>query len=95
MEIIVRRIMTDENWDFGFTAVDESELEIVKKVQEEASLSTSTVEELQDKVDKLYNAILPLLANLKKDPEKDYILWKNRVEKVNEFEEYLNKIVGK
>jgi uncharacterized protein Yka (UPF0111/DUF47 family) len=95
MEIIVRRIMTDENWDFGFTAIDESELEIVKKVQEEASLSTSTVEELQDKVDKLYNAILPLLANLKKDPEKDYILWKNRVEKVNEFEEYLNKIVGK
>jgi uncharacterized protein Yka (UPF0111/DUF47 family) len=82
-------------FDFGFTAIDESELEIVKKVQEEASLSTSTVEELQEKVDKLYNAILPLLANLKKDPEKDYILWKNRVEKVNEFEEYLNKIVGK
>ena len=46
----------------------------------------------QEKLDKLYNAITPLLNNLKKNPEKDYILWPNRVEKVDQFEDMLRKI---
>jgi len=46
----------------------------------------------QEKVDRLYNAIQPLLSNLKKNPEKDYILWPNRVEKVDQFEDMLRKI---
>jgi len=40
----------------------------------------------------LYNGILPLLENLKKNPEKDYIYWPNRTGKVEEFELYLKKI---
>jgi hypothetical protein len=46
----------------------------------------------QDKLDKLYNSIVPLLNNLKKNPEKEYILWPNRVEKVEEFETRLLNI---
>ena len=51
--------MTDDDFDFGFTAVDENELDVVQKAAETASILTA--EPLQDKIDKLYNAIIPLL----------------------------------
>ena len=69
-------------FDFGFTAVDEDELEAVQKVSETA---TST----EEKLNSLYNAIIPLLNNLKANPEKDYILWPNRLAKVEQFEDVL------
>jgi len=72
-------------FDFGFTAVDEEELEVVQK-------TTTTATSTQDKLDRLYNAVTPLLNNLKKNPEKEYILWPNRLNKVEEFESHLLKI---
>jgi hypothetical protein len=36
--------------------------------------------------------MIPLLNNLKMNPEKDYILWPNRLAKVEEFEDHLQKI---
>jgi hypothetical protein len=78
--------------DFGFTAVDEAELEAVQQAASQASATAQTAEQLQEKVDKLYNAIVPLLSNLKKNPEKEYILWPNRLAKVEEFESHLLKI---
>ena len=78
--------MTDDIFDFGFTAVDEDELasvEISKKIAEESS---ATAEQFEARLDKLYNAIIPLLNNLKKNPEKEYILWPNRVVKIEQFE---------
>ena len=84
--------MSDDFFDFGFTAVDESELEAVQKATNEVSQVTSTVETTQEKLDKLYNAITPLLNNLKKNPEKEYILWPNRLEKVEQFEDHIQKI---
>ena len=80
-------------FDFGFTAVDESELDAVKEVQANATSSTAENKALQDKVNNLYNAILPLLTNLKKNPEKEYILWPNRTEKIEQFEEHIRKII--
>lgn len=82
----------DDIFDFGFTAVDEDELasvEISKKIADE---SVATAEQLEARLDKLYNAITPLLNNLKKNPEKDYILWPNRLNKVEGFETHLLKI---
>ena len=84
--------MTDDTFDFGFTAVDESELETVQKLTATAETASTTSDELQAKIDKLYNAIVPLLTNLKKNPEKEYILWPNRIEKVEQFEDYLYEI---
>ena len=80
-------------FDFGFTAVDESELDAVKEVQASASSSSAEKKELEEKVNKLYNAILPLLTNLKTNPEKEYILWPNRTEKIEQFEEHISKII--
>ena len=87
--------MSDDFFDFGFTAVDESELEAVQKATNEVSQVTSTVETTQEKLDKLYNAITPLLNNLKKNPEKEYILWPDRLNKVEQFEDYLTSIYQK
>ena len=84
--------MADDLFDFGFTAVDEDELDAVQKVTQKAAAVESTATTTQEKLDKLYNAIVPLLNNLKKNPEKEYILWPNRLTKVEAFEDHLQKI---
>ena len=84
--------MSDDIFDFGFTAVDESELKAVQEASAKAESVASNATVTQDKLDKLYNAVVPLLNNLKKNPEKEYILWPNRIEKVEEFESHLLKI---
>jgi hypothetical protein len=81
------------DFDFGFTAVDENELEAVQKVTSQASSASATAQELEDKLNKLYNSILPLLSNLKKNPEKEYILWPNRTEKIEQFEDLIREII--
>ena len=84
--------MSDFDFDFGFTAVDETELEAVQQASTQLQQTSSDVEQLQAKIDSLYNSIVPLLTNLKKNPEKEYILWPNRLAKVEEFETHLQKI---
>ena len=59
-----------EKFDFGFTAVDEDELEVVQKQSQKLESASGKAEETEDKLNKLYNSILPLLSNLKKNPEK-------------------------
>lgn len=85
-------VSDDDFFDFGFTAVDESELKAVQQTKALADDAEQMATTSQDKLDRLYNSIVPLLNNLKKNPEKEYILWPNRVEKVEEFEEKLLKI---
>ena len=87
--------MSDDFFDFGFTAVDEQELEAVQKVNKKAEASQTEASSAQERLDKLYNAITPLLNNLKKNPEKEYILWPNRLEKVEQFEDHIQKIYKK
>jgi hypothetical protein len=78
----------DEIFDFGFTAVTEDELDVVQEAKEQAEGHLDTYERLSA----LYNAIQPLLNNLKANPEKDYIYWPNRMEKVEQFSDMLDKI---
>ncbi len=89
---------TSNVFDFGFTLVDEDDLEITQKLETSDKESTELkafATATQDKVDDLYNAIMPLLGNLKANPEKEYILWPNRVEKVEQFETHLQSIYNK
>ena len=80
-------------FDFGFTAVDENELEAVQKLSTQATAVSESAEQTEEKLNSLYNAILPLLSNLKANPEKDYIYWPNRTEKVEAFEDLISGIV--
>lgn len=84
--------MSDFDFDFGFTAVDEAELEAVQQATSQVTETAQTAEQLQGRLDNLFNAITPLLNNLKKNPEKEYILWPNRLSKVEEFETKLQQI---
>ena len=84
--------MNDDLFDFGFTAVDETELSSYQQAERKVERTTTELEALQTKCDKLYNAIIPLLNNLKKNPEKEYILWPKRLDKVEAFETHLQNI---
>jgi len=77
-------------FDFGFTAVDEDELEVTKQVD----VAEKAAAHHEDRMNRLYQSILPLLQNLKKNPEKEYIKWPNRIKKIEEFENHIAQIVN-
>ena len=64
--------------DFGFSFHGPKELEVIQP----------------DKVRTLMVLIQPLLDNLKKNPDKDYIYWPNRVAVIEEFEKKLKELTG-
>ena len=74
-----------KDFDFGFTAVDEDQIEFVADKQKVA-------EDAQQRLDALFNMIMPLLTNLQKNPEKEYILWPDRYQKVEQFRDRLTEI---
>jgi tRNA A-37 threonylcarbamoyl transferase component Bud32 len=81
--------MTEDSiFDFGFTAIDETQFDSVQTV----AVHEKTIAALEEKSEKLYKSILPLLENLRKNPEKDYIHWPNRIGKIDEFKEKITKI---
>ena len=82
-------------FDFGFTAVDESELDAYQQAQDAQNQlrdASGSVADLEDRLNRLYNAMAPLLNNLKKDPDRQYILWPDRLEKIEAFEDMLQGI---
>ena len=84
--------MPKEIFDFGFTAVDEDELEAVQKLEQEKNVASDEVLGLQDRLDGLYSAVMPLLNNLASNPEKSYIYWPNRLEKIEAFRDKLTEL---
>ena len=82
----------EDIFDFGFTAVDEEELSSVQEATTTAAAVATKAAGTQEQLGKLYNAVIPLLNNLKKNPEKEYILWPKRLDKVEAFETMLTKI---
>lgn len=82
------------DFDFGFTMVNEDELDVVKEVKANAESSSSEVDKLQKKCDNLYNMVLPLLNNLAANPDKDYIRWdgKDRLAKIEQFRDKMDEV---
>ena len=115
----------DMNFDFGFTTVDEDEVQefetaVQERVAKAAGHETGALESKIDKLlklreddssyqvlfekrkaeleevykgqmKKIEKLILPLLHNLMKNPENEYIKWPNRTEVV---QKQINRIVG-
>jgi hypothetical protein len=68
-----------DDFDFGFTTSSEEEIK----------------QEGNDKATAMYNAIMPLLTNLKKDADKNPIInWPDRGKKIDMFIAKLNKILA-
>ena len=115
----------DMNYDFGFTTVDEDEVQefetavqekVAKATQQETGMLESKMDKLlklreddasyqllfekrkaeletiyKDQMKKVERLILPLLHNLMKNPENEYIKWPNRT---NIVQSQINKIVA-
>ena len=115
----------DMNYDFGFTTVDEDEVQefetavqekVAKATQQETGMLESKMDKLlklreddasyqllfekrkaeleniyKEQMKKLEKLILPLLHNLMKNPENEYIKWPNRT---NIVQKQINKIVS-
>ena len=64
--------MANDDFDYGFTAMDEEEL-----------TPTSEVEDLKARLKHVENMILPFLEKLKANPDKPMIKWPNRVEVID------------
>jgi hypothetical protein len=71
---------SDFDFDFGFSAMSEEDIPTAPNL---------------DKLYGLRDMIMPLLNNLKKNPEKDYINWPNRVEKIDAFIKKMNDYIEK
>lgn len=86
--------MSEEDFfdDFGFTVVDETELNSYQEAQSELQKTSAEADAAQEKIDTLYKAVQPLLNNLKQSPEKDYILWPDRLKKIEAFEKFIKGI---
>lgn len=83
---------SDYNFDFGFSVVDENELDVLQQAKADLEQTTEEAIDAQDRLNKLYNMIMPLLNNLAKNPEKDYIFWPKRLEKIEQFRDALDKV---
>jgi hypothetical protein len=120
-----------DDWDFGFTAVDDIPTQVSEPAQPVvAQVDDEQLQTIMDKLERLEglvlttnnddminehrelvqqdvvsklkqveDLILPLLFNLQKNPEKDYIHWPNRtaiidkqVERIKAVTRYYDKI---
>jgi len=71
--------------DFGFSMV---EVDVEK--------AEKTAETSERKTELMYDMIMPLLENLKANPDTDYIHWpgKKRVDRINEFIRELKELMN-
>jgi hypothetical protein len=85
----------EDSFDFGFTTHSENEFktrenQIAKQVKDQAATDA------QAKVEQMYDMILPLLINLKKDADtQEYIRWPNRGKIIDDFIKKLDAVKGK
>ena len=84
-------------WDFSFKPVVEelqrTEEEFKKKFANQQVKHELTLTEYKHKLETLHDLIMPLLVNLTKDPDKTYISWPSRAEKVNAFIDKINTLM--
>jgi len=86
------------NFDFGFTAVSEDELKTIEreleaKVADRDTQLKQVAASYEEKLNTLYKMVMPLLNNLAKDAEKDYIYWPGRQKKMQEFIKQVESLV--
>lgn len=75
----LQKRMKEAAFDFGFSAVDETEV------------TKPTEDYWKKKTLDLRDMVIPLLLNLKRDPEKEYIRWPDRVDKIDQFIQKINE----
>lgn len=84
------------SFDFGFSFIDD-EIEEVKQNASKLEVAQADyqekIEELNDRLNTMYNSIVPFLDNLCKNPEKSTIYWPDRAKKIQAYKKKLLLIV--
>ena len=75
----------DTDFDFGFDFSDDLTYAVNEKEQQAAIAQT--------KAETMYKMIMPLLNNLKKNPDKPNIVWPDREKKIDEFIKKLDNVL--
>jgi len=88
------------DFDFGFTAVSETELkakeeQLKQTVQQQTAELAQVSRTYEEKLNTMYTMVMPLLKNLAKDSDKDYIFWPDRQKKMTEFIAKVNGLMEK
>jgi ribosome recycling factor len=86
------------DFDFGFSPVSEDELkslerELQVQVKEYHAALQEAAKTYEDKLNTLYKMVLPLLKNLAKDSDKDYIYWPDRQKKMTDFIKKIDQLM--
>lgn len=86
------------DFDFGFTAVSEDELRVIEReLEAKVAIQDTQLKQVaasyEEKLNTLYKMVIPLLNNLAKDAEKDYIYWPGRQKKMQEFIKQVEALV--
>jgi hypothetical protein len=76
----------DTDFDFGFDFSDDL-TDAVNEKETQAIIA-------QNKAATMYNMIMPLLNNLKKNPDKPNIVWPDREKKIDEFIKKLDNVLN-
>ena len=88
-------VEAQEDWgEIGFTTEDDlrsGEYELKKETESKDTALQTMKEDYEKRMKALEKSIIPLLVNLAKNPEREYILWPNRKEKI---EKQIDKIIG-
>ena len=88
------------DFDFGFTAVSETELKAKEEqLKQTVEQQTAELEQVsrtyEEKLNTMHKMVMPLLKNLAKDSDKDYIFWPDRQKKMTEFIAKINGLMEK
>ena len=75
----------DTDFDFGFDFSDDLTDAFNEKEQQAAAAHNKAVT--------MYKMIMPLLNNLKRNPEKPNIVWPDREKKIDEFIKKLDNVL--
>ena len=88
-------VEAQEDWgEIGFSTEDDlraGEYELKKETESKDSALQSMKEDYEKRMKAIEKSIIPLLVNLAKNPEREYILWPNRKDKI---EKQIDKIIG-
>ena len=79
--------------DFGFTFEQSSEVDN-KRIEQERASTMNELVKWKSKCSEMHGMILPLLNNLKRNPDKPNIVWPDREEKINAFITKLNSVLN-
>lgn len=93
----IDKLTFDENdFDFGFSALDEDELDAVQQaetISQEAAKTQLEFKTVQEKNEYLYQMVTSLLRKLGQNAEKEYIYWPNREEAIQKALERVNDVM--